>query len=170
MTSEGSWTDSADSFASDERVRLAAESRRRERWVRQRSLESATLAAALHNARGRPVALHLCTGSTVLGTIRSTGIDVVALDTATGPQWVVTDAVTAVELDEVPLADEQGGAVTLAEVLEERRVEGHPVSITLAGGVTVHGELLSVGGAVVLRDPADGTHVVADLSAIVSVS
>lgn len=163
------WTDHADGFVDAERVRLAADERRRQRWQEDRRAERVTLSAALRSVIGQEVGLHLRTGSTLRGTLEVSGLDVVAVTSPAGLHWATLWAIAAADLPEAPREVEVSGwEPTLAEVLEELRGRGGPVSIVVDGGSLVRGELLAVGEVVTVRDSERRRYQVVPLDAVVS--
>ena len=163
-----SWSEGAEEFLEEERLRSAVQARRRERWREQRRIEELGVHGALRGAVGAVVRLHLRDGAEVHGTLDVVGVDVVGVDSGPGRVWVALHAVGAAELPGPPVEREQARwEPTFAEVLEDLRGEGHPVTVTVQGGATLRGELVTVGASVVLRG-GHGRHVVLDPSAIVS--
>jgi len=146
-------------WAADARARDAADSRVRERWLRQQAREESTLAGILlrHAEKGEAVVVTTTAGRRHQGTVAGVGEDFVALRPATG--HVVLVPMTAVA--EVRVAgsagtdisqgaappegcSEVGLAVTLADLLNQ--AAGHRPRLALrAGEVSVVGDLESVG-------------------------
>jgi hypothetical protein len=171
LEQDGGWAEQAERFVDAERVQMAVEGRRRERWLRERRAEQVSLHAALRCSIGEPADLHLRSGAELKGRVEVVGVDVVALATPAGSQWVALRAVAAVELARPPReAEAAGWQPTLVEVLEELRGAGATVSIAVEGGALLRGELVAVGEAVTLRDPERRRHHVVALDAIVSLS
>jgi len=175
--SAGSWTDGAEDFAAAERLRAAAQHRRRQRWQHERHLDDRSIAPSLRAALGQPVTLHLLSGATAHGVVAEVGEDVVALEPATGPaepargvarrRWVALDAVVAAELRGAP-GDEPAaeGAVTLAEVVEDLR--DREVTIVLRSGATVSGTLAGNGATLTLRGRDGRSHTLVPADAVES--
>ena len=169
VPADRAWAERADEFVDAERVRLAAEQRRRQRWQQDRRAEDVTLAAALRSAIGEEVALHLRTGATLRGTLEVSGLDVVAVASPAGLHWVAQWAVAAADLPAPPRDVEVSGwEPTLAEVLDDLRGRGGPLSIVVDGGALVRGEVLVVGEMVTVRDSERRSYQAVALDAIVS--
>lgn len=169
VSSDGAWTEQAAEFVDAERVRMAAEQRRRQRWQQDRRVAEVTLSASLRGAIGQDVGLHLRTGATLRGTLESSGVDVLAVASPAGLHWVARWAVAAADLP-APARDLEvtGWEPTLAEVLDDLRGRGGAVSIVVDGGALVRGELLAVGEMVTVRDTERRRDQVVPLDAIVS--
>ena len=138
----------AEQLLAQARIDEAVEARRRERWMRQRFVESASIAGLLLGAVGRRVGLHLVTGDLTYGTIAWVGIDVVEVEGAHSPRWIALAAIDGVESLESlagsgPPPDP--GSATFSEVLVDLVAERTAVCITLRSGFKVGGELRSVG-------------------------
>jgi len=170
MTGPSADTSGLDAAAADLRVELEIEARRRERWIRHRLAEEATLAGALAAAVGRDVAVQVLTGDRVSGTLDVVGSDVVALRRRHACTWVSIDAVTALEVGEaLPAAGPPPDGASMVEVLcdlAERRTE---VVLTLAGGTAIRGELVAVGTVATVDTGPGGRTAYVPLAAIVSV-
>ena len=163
------WAEQAEGFVDAERVRMAAQERRQQRWQQDRRSERVTLPVALRDAIGDEVGLHLRTGATLRGTLEVSGRDVLAVASPAGVHWVALRAVAAADLSTAPREVEvTGWEPTLAEVLEDLRGRGGPVSIVVDGGAVVRGELVSVGATVTVRDTERRRYQVVALDAIVS--
>ena len=163
------WAEQAEGFVDAERVRIAAQRRRQQRWQQDRRSERVTLPAALRDAIGAEVGVHLRSGATLRGTLEVSGTDVLAVASPAGVHWVALGAVAAADLPTAPREVEvTGWEPTLAEVLEDLRGRGGPVSIVVEGGAVVRGELVSVGAAVTVRDVERRRYQVVALDAIVS--
>jgi len=163
-------TSGLDAAAADLRVELEIEARRRERWIRHRLTEEATLAGALSAAVGRDVAVQVVTGDRVSGTLDVVGSDVVSLRRRHACTWVSIDAVTALEVGEaLPAAGPPPDGASMVEVLcdlAERRTD---VVLTLAGGTAIRGELIAVGSVATVDTGPGGRTAYVPLAAIVSV-
>lgn len=161
----------ADEFLADVRIDLEAESRRRERWIRQRLADEATLSGALAAALGRDVALQLVTGDRIAGTLTLVGADVVGLRRRHGNVWAAIDAVAALEVGASLLAaGPSGGGTTLLEVLVDLAAERTEVLLTLVGGTAIRGELVAVGDVATVRTGPGGRTAYASLDAVACVS
>lgn len=161
------WVEGVDGFAEGERLRLAVESRRRDRWRRDRVVDSVTTASTLRAAVGSAVTLHLTTGAQVHGQVFEVGSDVVGIGEP-AVRWIATAAIEAVGIAGAPASEPEGVERTMADILEDLR-SGDPIAVQVAGGATFVGEVVGNGDAVTLRDGRTGTHVVIDPSAIVMV-
>jgi hypothetical protein len=162
----GDWTDEADRFAREERLRQAAQHRRSERWRRQRSMDEAGLVELLRSATGTKVTLHLPAGS-IAGQLESVGAHLATLILTDGRRWVAVDAVEAVEMSAPPIADAPSTTgTTMLEIIEEMRADTAEVRIGLRSGSVMRGTIVACGASVVTRDNDSGAHVAVDPEAI----
>lgn len=184
------WTDGAEAFTDAERLRTAVESRRRERWRRDRRWDDVGLVGVLLGSLGEPVLLHMASGATLTGTVAATGAHVTTLDrTGTDPGraasthagsaastcWVACEAVVAVEVRGEPSFDRASDpALTIEGVFENLRGERRDVVVGLRSGATLRGQVVGVGAevgaAVTLHDPLAERYVAFDPSWVESVS
>jgi hypothetical protein len=163
---EQDWAESADRFASEERVRLAAESRRHERWRHQRSLDEADLPSLLRGATGTRVTLRL-PATTMAGVLESVGAHLATVLVADGRRWVVLDAVETVEFPVAPVRElSPTHGPTALEVLEDVRASGADLRLGLRSGSTTRGRIVACGSTVVLLDHTTATYVAIDPGAI----
>lgn len=163
-------TSGLDAAAADLRVELEIEARRRERWIRHRLSEEATLAGALSAAVGREVAVQVLTGDRVAGTLDVVGSDVVAVRRRHACTWVSLDAVTALEVAEaLPAAGPPPGGTSMIEVLCDLAEHRTDVVLTLAGGTAIRGGLVAVGTVATVDTGPGGRTAYVPLAAIVSV-
>lgn len=163
--------DGLDLEAADLRIELEIEARRRERWIRHRMSEEATLAGALAAAAGRDVALQVVTGDRVSGVLAAVGSDVLEIRRRHGATWVSIDAVTALEVGApLPAAGPAPDGASMLEVLCDLVDERVEVVLTLAGGTTVRGELRSVGDVATVDTGPGGRTAYVPVPAIVSVT
>jgi small nuclear ribonucleoprotein (snRNP)-like protein len=166
----GSWTDEVDRVVAEERVRAAAGARRRERWQRDRSAGDVSVTSALRSATGSTVEAHLADGRLVRGRLLGVGVDVAAIQVATGQSWVALWAVEAVSLEGCAGSEPDPGAgPTMAEIMADLRDDASMVTLSLRGGAVVRGTLKSVGASVTIASD-DGTTTVVAPESIVSAS
>lgn len=163
--------DGFETAAAELRIDLEIEARRRERWIRHRLNEEATLRGALGAALGEEVAVQLTTGDRVSGRLASLGSDVVELRRRHGATWIAIEALTVLEVAAPLRASGPPGAGSsmvevLCDLVEHRRV----VVFTLAGGTSISGELLAVGDLATVDIGPAGRTAYVPLAAIVSVS
>lgn len=157
--------------AADLRIELEIEARRRERWIRHRLTEEATLAGALAAAIGRDVAVQVLTGDRVSGVLAVVGSDVIEVRRRHGCTWVSIEAVTALEVGApLPAAGPPLDGASMVEVLCDLVEERTEVVLTLAGGTGVRGELLAVGAVATVDTGSGGRTAYVPLAAIVSVT
>lgn len=165
---------SVEELLADALVEDAVEGRRRERWLRRRLAEEASVAGALSGAVGTQVLVHLLSGQRLRGVVGWVGHDVVELAPAPGTAqrcWVALAAVAGVEADHPlaaagpPTADR-----TLAEVLTDLCDSGLTVVVGLLGGSEVSGELTSVGDTLGVRGPGGRRWAYLSPGAVASVS
>jgi hypothetical protein len=161
----------ADRFVADAKVDLEVASRRRERWIRQRLAEEATLTGALVGACGRDVALQLVTGDRIAGVLSQVGSDVVQVTRHHGSVWLATDAVAALEVGaSVPTAEPNTTGVTFLEVLVDLAADRAEVVLTLVGGTAIRGELVAVGDVATVRTGPNRRTAYASLGAVACAS
>jgi small nuclear ribonucleoprotein (snRNP)-like protein len=154
-------------FAADVRVDLEVQARRRERWIRQRLAEEATLAGALAASLGREVALQVVTGDRIAGELVQVGADVVEVVRRQLTVWVATDAIAALEVSaSVPAAGPATSGVSMLEVLTDLSGERSEVVLTLVGGTVLRGELVAVGDVATVRTGPGGRTAYASLAAV----
>ena len=160
-----------DAAAADLRIDLEVESRRRERWIRHRLAEEATLAGALAAAVGHDVAVQVLTGDRVAGVLAVVGTDVIEMRRHHGTTWVSIDAVTALEVPvTLPAAGPALDGAHMDEVLDALAEERTEVVLTLDGGTSVRGVLVAVGTVATVDTGPGGRTAYIPLSAIVSVT
>jgi len=160
-----------DAAAADLRIDLEVESRRRERWIRHRLAEEATLAGALAAAVGHDVAVQVLTGDRVAGVLAVVGTDVIEMRRHHGTTWVSIDAVTALEVPvALPAAGPALDGARMDEVLDALAEERTEVVLTLDGGTSVRGVLVAVGTVATVDTGPGGRTAYIPLSAIVSVT
>lgn len=163
--------DAIDAAAADLRIDLEIEARRRERWIRRRLSDEATLSGALAAAKGAEVAVQLITGDRVPGRLVSVGSDVIELRRRHGSTWVVIEAVTALEVGEpVPASGPALDGKSMVEVLCDLVGERTEVLLTLAGGTAVRGEVLAVGPVATIHTGPGGHTTYVPVAAVVSVT
>ena len=73
------WVEGADGFVEQERLRLAAQRRRRDRWRHEHRLDEVSLASVLRAAVGQQVSLHTASGAVAHGVVAEVGDEVVEL-------------------------------------------------------------------------------------------
>lgn len=142
-----------DHWAASDRVEAAAAARARERWLRQQASEDATLAGSLIELceAGSPVMLSTASAR-LQGHVVAVGADCCLLVAAgAGPCLVRLDRLSTV----VPTPDDDRptprGArpatlsLSFFDILATLAADRSPVTVTLAGGNRVTGELLGVG-------------------------
>jgi hypothetical protein len=160
-----------DAEAADLRIELEIEARRRERWIRHRLNEEATLGGALAAGVGREVAVQVATGDRVSGRLVLAGGDVVEIRRRGGATWVSVEAITALEVGEpLPAAGPPADGTSMVEVLCDLVEERSQVVLTLAGGTAVRGELLAVGAVATVDTGPGGRTTYVPVAAIVSVA
>ncbi len=156
-------------WLSEARVDLAGAERRRERWLRQRAEDEATLHGALVDAveRGVPIRLRLRPTGWERLTVRGVAAGFCIVDTATGPGVVAVAAIGALDLGGLgpPAGDrsDDGGLVDLAlgEALALLLDERPEVAVwTLDAADPVRGELVAVGSDVLTVRAPERTLVV----------
>lgn len=155
---EATGSDQFERWAADARAREAADSRVRERWMRQQVREEATLAAVLlgYAERASAVVVTTTTGRRHHGLLAGVGDDFAALRTA-GGHVVLIPLVAVAEIHGAgstgpagsgPAAAEgrpaPGLAVTLADLLSQASGQRPRLAIQ-AGDASVVGDLESVG-------------------------
>lgn len=150
-----------------QRVNDAAESRRREAWLRRQAAESGTFAGVLRDLGERQALVVVSTADRhqLRGIIRTIGTDFVSLRTpGVGAYLVMLGAITSVraEPDTAPSIGDrvvQVGA-TLGAVLAELVVDHPTITVHTLAGDHVEGELRASGLDVVsLRTGAATTYV-----------
>lgn len=157
--------------AADLRIGLEVEARRRERWIRERLREDATLDGALAAAAGRDVGLHLVTGDRVAGRLVGVGSDVVEVRRRQRSTWLSIDAITALEApEELPAAGPGADGRSMIEVLHDLADDRSEVAFGLDGGTTVLGMLTSIGEVATLRTGPDRRTTYVAVPSIVSVT
>lgn len=168
------WAEGADQFVDRERLRLAAQRRRRARWRHDRRHDEASIVSVLRAAVGQRVTVHSASGATSRGVVVEVGDDLVELERhglgeGAGGCWLSLGAVVAVELDGAPGDDAaHTGGRRLAEVLEDLRGVDRLV-LGLTSGAVLSGTLVGNGSVVTLR-AEDGTHAVVEPATIESVT
>ena len=163
--------DGVDLFATEVRVDMEVAARRRERWIRQRFAQDATLAGALSASVGQDVALQAVTGDRIAGELAQVGADVVQMCRRHLTVWVAIDAIAALELaTSVPAAGPAPTGTTLIEVLTDLVDERAEVVLTLVGGTAVRGVLAAVGDVATVRTGPGGRVAYASLDAVAFVS
>jgi hypothetical protein len=165
-------TDDLERFVADARVEEAVRDRRRQHHLVVRALEDADTTRALLAAVDRVVTVHLVGRTSPLtGSVFSVGDDVVELRTPTTTWWIALRAVGAVETDGALLGDPADRASTsLADLAVDLVDSATPVTAVLASGVSLHGEVVALGAALVLqlRDPE--RHAVIELEQLVAIT
>ena len=157
--------------AADLRIELEIEARRRERWIRHRLTEEATLSGALAAALDRDVAVQVMTGDRVSGRLAVVGSDVIEVRRRHGCTWVSIEAVTALEVGSaLPAAGPPLDGVSMVEVLCDLVADRTEVVLTLAGGTSIRGELLAVGAVATVDTGPGGRTAYVPVGAIVSVT
>ena len=160
-----------DAEAADLRIELEIEARRRERWIRHRLTEEATLTGALTAALGRDVAVQVVTGDRVSGNLVVVGSDVIEVRRRHGVTWVSIEAVTALEVGEaLPAAGPPVDGASMVEVLCDLVEDRTEVVLTLAGGTAVRGEVLAVGSVATIDTGLGGRTTYVPVAAVVSVT
>lgn len=161
----------ADRFVADLRVEAAVHSRRRERWIRTRLAEEATLGGALLAAVGREVALQLTTGDRFAGVLGQVGDDVVEIRRRHGVCWLALESVAALEVGAaLPAGAPSPTGTTLLEVLVDLAAERREVVLTLFGGTAIRGELVAAGEVATVRTGPAGRTAYVSLEAVACVS
>jgi len=164
-------TGDIDAAAADLRIELEIEARRRERWIRHRLSEEATLRGALAAAVGRDVAVQLLTGNRVSGTLAGVGSDVIEVRRRHGATWVSIESVTALEVAAaLPAAGPPIDGTSMVEVLCDLVDSRTEVLLTLAGGTAIRGELRSVGAVATVDTGPGGRTAYVPVAAVVSVA
>ncbi len=160
-----------DAAAADLRIELEIEARRRERWIRHRLTEEATLSGALAAAVGRDVAVQVLTGDRVSGRLAVVGSDVIEVRRRHGVTWVSIEAVTALEVGEpIPASGPPLDGASMVEVLCDLVEDRTEVVLTLAGGTAVRGDVLAVGSVATIDTGPGGRTTYVPVAAIVSVT
>lgn len=160
-----------DAAAADLRIELEIEARRRERWIRHRLTEEATLSGALAAAVGRDVAVQVVTGDRVSGRLAVVGSDVIEVRRRHGVTWVSLEAVTALEVGEpIPASGPPLDGASMVEVLCDLVEDRTEVVLTLAGGTAVRGDVLAVGSVATIDTGPGGRTTYVPVAAIVSVT
>jgi hypothetical protein len=144
-------------WAADERAGEAAERRRRERWLRQQTLEDATLTGVAVDLaeRSLPVAVRLTTGRTVTGRITTVATDFWVLAGATTPSLVASAAVATIRPGGGTVLEEATGrrdcrlTMRFGDALAGLAGERPTVQLGSLGSDVVRGELRAVGDDVV---------------------
>lgn len=156
---ETSRTDGLERWAADARVAEAARARSRERWLRRQAEEDATLAGVLADLLegGVPVVVHTRAGGCHAGTVRSVGVDFVALGSDGRREGEVVMALAALASVRVRsgtpavVGDRDGvGAGRLADVLAALAAERTEVRVVTADGESLAGVVRWVGQDVVV--------------------
>lgn len=151
----------------NQRVSDAAESRRREVWLRRQAAESGTFSGVLRDLGERRALVVVSIGQRhqVRGVIRTIGTDFVSLRTpGVGAYLVMLGAITSVRAEPDTTASigdrvVQVGA-TLGAVLAELAAEHPTITVHTSGGDRVEGELRASGLDVVsLRTGGATTYV-----------
>lgn len=166
-------------WEAERRVDEAAESRVRERWLRQQAAESATLAGVLLDQAeaGAEVAVRTAAGHVLGGTVAAVGRDFAVVRSPAGRStFVALAAVASVRSSPARRADASGDrsppiGVSLADVL--LRLSGdQPTVRIVAGAETVAGILRWVGADVALLEVGGEPPVLAHipLAAVAEVS
>ncbi len=157
--------------AADLHIQLEIEARRRERWIRHRLSEEATLGGVLSAAIDEEVAVQLLTGDRASGRLVAVGSDVIELRRRHARTWVATAAVAALEVGaRLAAAGPPTSKVSMLGVLGDLVEHRTEVLLTLAGGTSIHGEMLAVGDiATVGTGPGDRTAYV-PVAAIVTIN
>lgn len=168
---DGTRIDGIDAAAADLRIELEIEARRRERWIRHRLSEEATLGGALAAAVGRDIAVQVVTGDRVSGTLAVVGSDVVEVRRRHGSTWVSIESVTALEVGEaLPAAGPPVDGKSMVEVLCDLVDERTEVVLTLAGGTAIRGEMRAVGAVATVDTGPGGRTAYVPVAAVVSVT
>ena len=166
------WVEGADGFVEQERLRLAAQRRRRDRWRHEHRLDEVSLASVLRAAVGQQVSVHTASGAVAHGVVAEVGDEVVELARsgvgAPGARWFALGALRAVQVAGEPGGEPAAaGGRTLAELVEDLRGEEVVVGLTTGGSLT--GVVVGNGRVVTLR-AADGSHAVVARDAIESIA
>lgn len=144
-------------WAADARVAEAARRRSRERWLRQQAEEAATFAGVLTDLAesGTPVGVQTLAGRRYQGTVRTVGVDFVAIEGTRGAVLVASSVLVSVRTRPGAAAAvgvrSSAGRSRLSEVLVGMAAEGEPVVLVPRhGGDPVAGTLVAVGRDVVV--------------------
>jgi hypothetical protein len=158
VTAFGAW-------AAEHRAGAAAEARSRERWLRQQVAETATLAGTLVDLAEQGADAAVIVGPRrVTGRLIGVGGDgCVVADRAGAVTIVALAHVSAVRVagrrpgtGEATGARPPAGAWDVADAMAALAAERSPVRISLRGGETLSGDLISVGDDVLTVRLAEG--------------
>lgn len=154
-------------WAAEERVGVAAQARRKERWLRQQAAETATLAGLLVDLAERRAQVTLTVGTRrVSGRLAGVGRDACAASEASGGAAIVAlDHLVAVHVaspggrgagSEPPSGRRPPqGPWGLVDALAALAAERSRVRLALASGELLTGDLLGAGEDVVTLRPSD---------------
>jgi hypothetical protein len=160
----------ADEFAAQARVQGAVRDRHRRAASAARALEDATVVTALLGALDRSVTLHLTGHDPVAGTVYAVGADVVEVHGPAATWWIALDAIAAVETTHPPLGDPADRAdTTLIDLATDLVDTTEPVTAMLADGISLHGDVLSAGSSLLLRQQHPDRTVVISLDHLVGI-
>lgn len=157
--------DGVERFVADARIDEAARARGRERWLRQRAAEGATLEGVCRDLaeRGEVVLVTTAAGTAHRGRIEVLGDDFLAVRAAGAAVLVPFEGLGTIEVYDMAEPGERfvRRGLTLAEVLSELAQERPTVRLRCRGGDAVVGELRHSGHDVAaVRTSASGRRTV----------
>lgn len=124
---------------------LEVEARRRERWIRRRLSDEATVRGVLAAATTDEATLHLLSGERTSGRITSVGSDVVGIRSQRGVMLIHLAAIAVVEAPStLPAAAPAAGGTSMLEVLYELLEHRTEAILSLVSEASVRGALLAV--------------------------
>jgi hypothetical protein len=160
----------ADRFAAQARVEGAVRDRHRRAASAARALEDATVVTALLGAQDRSVTLHLAGHDPIAGTVFAVGADVVEVHGPAATWWIAIDAIAAVESTGPMLGDPADRAdTTLIDLATDLVDTAELVTAMLADGISLHGDVLSAGSSLLLRQQHPDRTVVVSLDHLVGI-
>jgi hypothetical protein len=159
--------DGADRFLADQVVEEAVSARRRERMLRDRLTEAATLVGVLAASLGDRVTVERIDGAGRSATVEAVGSDVVALQSGGRSEWWAVDHIVAVRTATPvpgagPVPDRPSLMTLLADLVDR------DLTVVTTNGREHSGRLVAAGDLVTLSCD-DGMHHV-DLRAVVAVA
>lgn len=149
-------------FAADARVAEAVRGRSRERWLRQQSTETTTLAGACWSLAeaGHPLTLTTVAGRVHQGSVLSLGQDFVSVQTARDREVLIPLAMVAAMAparDRCPTGRPARRGSTFSDALAHLSADRPAVLIWCLGmSRPISGELVGVGSDVALVAPEEG--------------